>query len=437
LPTRSAPTVPIKDLESGEVLDGAWRLEALIGQGGMGRVFRATDLKLGRNAAVKVLSINNIDDETVKRFEREAQVMGKLRHRGVVTLYTYGRTHGVPWLAMQYLEGRSLWKVLQEQGGHIAPEVLLPIARQLLTTLAYIHNNKLLHRDLKPSNIHIGPAGQATLLDLGLARGHKSSITRTGVVWGTPDYMAPEQIAGERELDGRADLYALSVVLYRMLSGKPPFGTDEDNELMRAHMTKPRPDVSRVMPNLSLLLGAALQKGLAIHPEDRFQSAEEMLAALEKAMVARARDAPTTARPRASGPRAKLTEPLPVAPASEGARTAPLENAVRDLQADIGTIPLQAAIKRLTLEDDEPDSARTQVERFVPLVAPSPEPPVGSGTLTDEDELDSVPGERTTVPSAAAAPTVQPPLPAYLSPGYLIGGALLLLALGVVLGKLL
>src|SRR5688500_14346846 len=155
MPTTGAKAVPIKDLEQGEVLDDAWRLEELIGQGGMGRVFRATDLKLGRVAAVKVLSSDNLDDETVKRFDREAQVMGKLRHRGVVTLYTVGRCRGVPWLAMQYLEGRSLWKVLDEHGGKLSPEVMLPIARQLLVTLAYVHGNKLIHRDLKPSNIHV------------------------------------------------------------------------------------------------------------------------------------------------------------------------------------------------------------------------------------------------------------------------------------------
>src|SRR3954467_14071893 len=103
------PTAPIADLDTGEVLNNAWRLEEKIGEGGMGRVFRATDLKLARKAAVKAVSIGNLDDETVKRFEREAQVMGKLDHPGVVTLYGVGRTRGIPWLAMRFLDGRSLW----------------------------------------------------------------------------------------------------------------------------------------------------------------------------------------------------------------------------------------------------------------------------------------------------------------------------------------
>ncbi|MBL8954189.1 MAG: serine/threonine protein kinase [Myxococcaceae bacterium] len=269
------------DLEAGEVLNNTYRLDALIGQGGMGRVFAATDLKLQRKVAVKALHAANLDAETVRRFDRETQVMGQLDHPGVVTLFAFGRTHQVPWLAMRFLEGADLWALLASAGGRMTPQNLLPVVRQILAALAYLHGRGLLHRDLKPSNIHVGKTGKVTLCDLGLARGHQSSLTRTGIVWGTPDYMAPEQILGERELDGRADLYALGVVIYRMLAGQAVFTEKDEQDLLRAHLTKPRPDVSRLVPTLSPLVGAALQKAIAIHAEDRFQTAQEMGAAME------------------------------------------------------------------------------------------------------------------------------------------------------------
>lgn len=402
------------DLDTGEVLNGAWRLEEQIGQGGMGRVFRATDLKLARKAAIKALSINNLDDETVKRFEREAQVMGKLDHPGVVTLYGVGRTRGIPWLAMKHLEGKSLWGVLDEHGGLLTPAVLLPIARQLLQALGYIHQRGLLHRDLKPSNIHVSHQGKATLLDLGLARGHKSTLTRTGVIWGTPDYMAPEQIVGERQLDGRADLYSLSVVLYRMMSGASPFPIEDEHELMRAHLMEPRPDLSREVPGCSPLLGLALQKGLAIRPEDRFQTADEMAAALEKAMLAPPREAVTTARPRPSVP----AHPLDITPKGQPA----LDDGPSGRSATV-------VVGRNALMDE--GAARTQREGFA-AVPQNAEPAEPSSTLVEDD---SGPREDTTAPSdAVARPLV---LPFYLRPPFLVGAAVLLLVLGVVLGRLL
>jgi serine/threonine protein kinase len=475
------------DLESGEVLNGAWRLEEQIGEGGMGRVFRATDLKLARKAAIKALSVHNLDEETVKRFEREAQVMGKLDHPGVVTLYGVGRTRGVPWLAMKHLEGQSLWGVLDDNGGALTPAVLLPIARQLLVALGYIHERGLLHRDLKPSNIHVGTQGKVTLLDLGLARGHKSKLTRTGVIWGTPDYMAPEQIVGERQLDGRADLYALSVVLYRMLSGTSPFPEEDEHELMRAHLMNPRPDISRVVPACSPLLGVALQKGLAIRPEDRFQTADEMLAALERAMLAPARDAPTTARPSAPVPVGRRRTGEIPASSDPGPKTGvkrtstpgykrpevATDPAMQGLALGgegssgptmVVTEPAVSAMRRSVLQDDDDDDgARTQREGFRPVsqetvvegvspvstnrTQPLPNMESDSGPTDPTDapeprEQRTAPSEPFARPLKAAPPeevsgSAAAPLPGYLSPGFLIGAAVVLLIVGVLLGKFL
>jgi serine/threonine-protein kinase len=469
----AAPTTT--DLETGEVLNGLWKLEEKIGEGGMGRVYRATDLKLARKAAVKALSVNNLDDETVKRFEREAQVMGKLDHPGVVTLYGVGRTRGVPWLAMKHLEGKGLWGILDDHGGQLPPAVLLPIARQLLVALGYIHERGLLHRDLKPSNIHVGPSGKTTLLDLGLARGHKSNLTRTGVIWGTPDYMAPEQIVGERQLDGRADLYSLSVVFYRMLSGVAPFEDSDEQELMRAHLMKPRPDISRLVPALSPLTGLALQKGLAIRPEDRFQTAEEMLIAIEKALAGspreveptranvgrapsgampditpkvgvRAPDVTPKAQPRKSGEKHK-TEGRRIT----GEFLVPLadpvdpSDPVTHVDSSAPATKVEVAVPRAS-RPSAPRPPKSKPAAATPK--PDPTPPRGpladpsSTVVGDDDEVPVPPQEQITAPSDAVARPLPPQpaqlqLPAYLSPPFLIIGAALMLALGIILGKLL
>jgi serine/threonine-protein kinase len=283
-----APAAPPKpDLAPPETLMGQWVLESKLGEGGMGNVFLATELKLGRKVAVKALSVSNLEDETVKRFEREAQVMGKLDHPNVVTLYAVGRHREIPFLVMRYLEGGSLWDLLDANGGRLLPDQLVPLVKQLCSALGYIHSKALIHRDLKPSNIFISPAGKVTVLDLGLARGRNTTLTRTGIIWGTPDFMAPEQIVGEKQLDGRADLYALGVVLYRMISNEPPFPEQDEQQLMRAHLTRPRPDISKVWAGASPALGLMLQKAMAIKPEERFQTAEEFAAGFERAALLR------------------------------------------------------------------------------------------------------------------------------------------------------
>jgi hypothetical protein len=403
------------DLAVGELLNNTYRLDEEIGQGGMGRVFRATDTRLDRKVAVKALLAANLDTETLRRFDRETQVMGQLDHVGIVTLYAFGRTRNVPWLAMQLLEGHDLWGELDTHGGRMAPQAALPIARQILETLAYLHGRNTLHRDLKPSNIHVGARGKVTLCDFGLARGHRSTLTRTGVIWGTPEYMAPEQILAERELDGRTDLYALSVVLFRMLSGVSLFSGLADQELLKAHLSDPRPDISRAVPGLSPLLGAALQKGLAIHAEDRFQTAEEMLASLEVVLalpVAAAKvpgPVPSAPKPQRRTADGTVVMPVPTAPirrTPDGRRitrddtksvqvevshdvTAPDGRpAYVDSTPDGTTRPLGLPAMRETLTDEDDTSAASDA-----LSGP------GATVTPDDDALDAA---QTRVPESAS-----------------------------------
>jgi eukaryotic-like serine/threonine-protein kinase len=266
----------------GTVLCDTWKLVREIGVGGIGRVYEATDIKLSRKVAVKTLLTD--DPETVKRFEREAQVMARVSHPNVITLYGFRRHEGVPFLVMRFLEGRSLSELRAEQeSGKVPLATLRPVVQQLLSALGHMHQRGLVHRDIKPSNIFISPQGKVTLLDLGLARGNATTLTKTGVVWGTPSYMAPEQILAERTLDGRADLYGVATVLYRMLTGEFPFPNEELQVLLRAHVENDRPDASEIAPEVPKALSRVLQKAMAIHPDDRYATAAEFLAAFERA----------------------------------------------------------------------------------------------------------------------------------------------------------
>ncbi len=412
------------DLDVGEVLNNTYRLDQLIGQGGMGRVFAATDLKLERKVAVKALHASNLDAETVRRFDRETQVMGQLDHPGVVTLFSFGRARGVPWLAMRYLEGHDLWATLAAAGGRMTPQALAPIVKQILGALAYLHARGLLHRDLKPSNIHVGKTGKVTLCDFGLARGHQSSLTRTGVVWGTPEYMAPEQILGERELDGRADLYALGVVTFHMLSGQPLFAEKHDPELLQAHLTRPRPDVSRLVPSLSPMVGAALQKALAIHPEDRFQSAHEMAQAMELVLA-------LPAQPPKAAAAAAVAAPPPVARA-EGTKPVPrghsaaatIDEDGEDDSDQLQTRPAGFA----ALPQEEADAIVTNREGFTALPPATQPGQAISDAHTSPEPMKAV-QERTKPATPAYTPGL--PVPA------LIAAAAALFLLGLLVAKLL
>jgi serine/threonine protein kinase len=370
---------------------GQWVLESKLGEGGMGNVFLATEVKLGRKVAVKALFVSNLLDETVKRFEREAQVMGKLDHPNVVTLYAVGRHREIPFLVMRYLEGGSLWDLLDANGGRLLPDQLVPLVKQLCGALGYIHSKGLIHRDLKPSNIFISPAGKVTVLDLGLARGRNTTLTRTGIIWGTPDFMAPEQIVGEKQLDGRADLYALGVVLYRMISNQPPFPDQDEQQLLRAHLMKPRPDISKVWAGASPALGLMLQKAMAIKPEERFQTAEEFAAAFERAALLREQST------RASSAVQPVTLPSGNAAAraeEEDERTAiglttpepdtgPSANA-DELGDDDATLAVEGS-------DSPPESGTegTEDRTAIGFAPPSPEAPSGtsSASLTPVEAL--------------------------------------------------
>jgi eukaryotic-like serine/threonine-protein kinase len=285
------------------VLSARYRLEQKIGEGGMGSVYLATDLELDRKVAVKLLAKQLVGDrEVVERFEREARLTAKLDHPHIVPIYDVGRIEDRPFIVMKKLEGDTLAGLLRQKGG-LKPEETLKLLRQLVAGLDYIHRLGFIHRDIKAGNIFVGPDGHATILDFGILRsqsGHEA-LTRTGVVMGTPHYMAPEQALGSKHVDHRVDLYALAVVVFECLSGTLPFEADSELGLIQMQAHSPPPDLLLRAPWIAKPVAEVMTKALAKKAEDRFSSGAELLAAIEgawqEAKVAKATPAPVVAAP--------------------------------------------------------------------------------------------------------------------------------------------
>ena len=294
----------------GEVIGGQWQIEKKLGQGGMGSVYLAKDLSLGRRVAIKMLSAQLTDNaELVARFEREARMMARLDHPNLVPVYAVGRREKTPFIVMKFLEGLSLGDYLVEHG-RLSPEDAMPIVQQLAEGLQFVHDNGVVHRDLKPANVFVSPSGHVTLLDLGVARDTEQNMTRTGMLVGTPRYMSPEQILGKR-VEHTSDLYSLGTLVFELLTGAPVFEGESDFSLMKAHVDQAPPDLAS-MVSVPPEVNEVLQKALAKDPAARFQSAREFASALGNAVrdVTRAR-APTRPPSTVSRPLSRAT-PAPV-----------------------------------------------------------------------------------------------------------------------------
>ena len=287
---------------TGRVLSGQYRIVAQLGAGGMGAIYEAEQLSSGQRFAIKMLLDQIPDREQVaRRFAREANATRWLDHPNIVEVLDIGTTDtGDLFLVMELVRGKSLRQVLDD--GPVGARRSLVIARQALQGLSHAHTSGMVHRDLKPENIMLarrGPPGgeydQVKLLDFGLVKllnGAASELggdklTRTGVVFGTPAYMAPEQVLG-RVLDHRADLYAFGVVLFEMLTGWLPFRSPDPMTLMRMQAGAPIPTLASIAPGRPFCTAAVehlVAKTLAKRPEQRFADAAEMIAALDAAFT--------------------------------------------------------------------------------------------------------------------------------------------------------
>ncbi|MFD9723140.1 protein kinase [Streptomyces sp. NPDC059072] len=279
----------------GDQLGGRYRLDRRLGQGGMGEVWRGHDLQLGRSVAVKVLLEAARGEEYVARFRREATIGARLQHPGITVVHDVGQEDGRLFIVMELLSGEDLGSVLARERGGLPVDTALGLAAQAAEALATAHEQAVVHRDLKPANLFLLPGGRIKICDFGIAHSADATAgwTVTGQAMGTIPYMAPEQCLG-RHVDARCDLYALGCVLYALLSGEPPFGTDGSPfVLMRRHVDDPPPPLA-VAPAVAGLVRALLEKD----PADRPASAKavaDALRAVEGASTATA-TATSTAR---------------------------------------------------------------------------------------------------------------------------------------------
>src|SRR5512138_2014048 len=246
------------DLPPGTILDGRWRIEATLGVGGMGTVYRAEHVHVGRKAAVKVLHADLCRSIAEReRFRREARVASRLRSEHVVEVLDFGEDQaGRPYIAMELLEGEPLRSVLDREG-RLAPQRVVRLLRQLLDGLSAAHAAGVVHRDLKPDNLWLSGRGvdeRLRVLDFGIAKwtDPRGDTTRTqvGLVVGTPEYLSPEQAVGG-DVDRRADLYATGVLAYVMLTGRHPFDTSDVRALVAAHAFERLPGLSAVAPDIA------------------------------------------------------------------------------------------------------------------------------------------------------------------------------------------
>ena len=264
---------------------GKYELQAEIGRGGMGAVYKAYDSALDRSVAVKVLAPHLVwEPEFVERFLREARAAARLEHPNIVTIYDVGQEGSWYYFVMEYLEGQSLTTLLANRPP-MATQDALEILRPLADALDYAHGQGIVHRDVKPANVIIGPGGRVTLTDFGIAHATQATrLTRTGSVMGTPEYMSPEQALG-RAVDKCTDQYSLAVVAYEMLAGKAPFQADSTPALLHKLVYDPPPPLREKRPDLPAGLEPVLARALAKDPKQRYGNCCELLSALEPALV--------------------------------------------------------------------------------------------------------------------------------------------------------
>jgi serine/threonine protein kinase/formylglycine-generating enzyme required for sulfatase activity len=277
----------------GRVLAGRYRLDKKIGEGGMGAIYKAVHTEMGRTCAIKLLIHLSPGSDAVARFKREAKMASRIDSAHAVTIYDSGQGEdGTLFLAMELIDGVALSRLLSQEG-KLPPARAVHIASQIAEALSAAHALEIIHRDLKPDNIMITRKGAASdyvkVLDFGIAKtvteDKADNLTKTGFVLGTPVYMSPEQLLGEK-LDPRSDIYSLAIIVYEMLSGRLPFEGDNQQSIMMKRITSEPVRISWVLPGVSDALERAVMDGLTREPAARTRSVEAFAAALNSALQA-------------------------------------------------------------------------------------------------------------------------------------------------------
>ncbi|HXG61570.1 MAG TPA: serine/threonine-protein kinase, partial [Planctomycetota bacterium] len=262
-----------------------YTLLAKIGQGGMGAVYKAIQASVNRVVAIKILHASATRDKTyVARFFQEAHAAGQLSHKNLIAAIDAGASGGLYYFVMEFVTGKSCREIVTTRGVFDEPRAL-EVALQMAEVLEYIHSHNLVHRDIKPENILITPDGTVKLCDLGLAKstaGAEQSLTQEGLTVGTPYFMSPEQIRGDKDVDIRADLYSLGATLFYLVTGRHPYEGRSAAETMSLHLNAPVPDARRHAPRLSEDFAHVLRKLMAKDRAERYARPADLLEDLRK-----------------------------------------------------------------------------------------------------------------------------------------------------------
>src|SRR5256884_4292493 len=313
----------VSDTLIGTVFDGRYRIVRKLGTGGMADVYLAEDQELGRRVAIKILNDRHAaDDSFVERFRREAKNAAGLSHPNIVSVYDRGTAEGTYYIAMEYLDGRSLKELIVSRGP--APvKTSVEYARQILAAVGFAPRHGIVHRDIKPHNVLVGPEGRLKVTDFGIARSGASQMTEVGSIIGTAQYLSPEQARGA-PVDQTSDLYSLGVVLYELLTGQVPFTGDTPLEIAMKHLSEPPKAPSELRPDVPHDLDMVVLRALGKDGAGRCEAAEEMDADLDRMLkgmpVGSETHEAATAVLSGSGviaaaPTSVITRPTQVAPA--------------------------------------------------------------------------------------------------------------------------
>jgi beta-lactam-binding protein with PASTA domain len=271
----------VSDTLINTLFDGRYRIMRKLGTGGMANVYLAEDQELGRRVAIKILDDRHAgDDQFVERFRREAKNAARLSHPNIVSIYDRGEAEGTYYIAMEYLDGRSLKELILSRGPAPVP-IAIDYARQILGALRFAHRHGIVHRDIKPHNVLVDAEGRLKVTDFGIARAGASQMTEAGSIIGTAQYLSPEQAKGS-PVDQTSDLYSVGVVLYELLTGTVPFSGDTPVEIAMKHLSSVPESPSAHRAEIPRDLDYVVMRALAKDPAERYQSAEEMDADLAR-----------------------------------------------------------------------------------------------------------------------------------------------------------
>ncbi|MFO1324721.1 MAG: serine/threonine-protein kinase [Burkholderiales bacterium] len=367
---------------------GRYQILAEIARGAMGVVYKARDPLIDRVVAIKTVSLGLSDAETAtfeRRFFREAKSAGRLNHANVVTIHDVGKSGDVAYIAMEFLDGRSLRHIL-DTGVVLPPEKVADIGAQIAEGLAFAHRQGVVHRDVKPANIMVLHNGTVKITDFGIALLPTGTRTLAGNAFGSPRYTSPEQIVG-RPVDGRSDIFSLGAVLYEMLTGLPPFSGGDLNSILTQVLSEPTPAPSLHNPKLPRGFDHIVGKALAKDPADRYQDADQLAADLRNYATLES-DLPAPA------PLPALEHPTGEMPAATAEAVA--ANDVAPAVAEAGEVGGLAALRRKPMIVGVLAAAIALAAIVVVALRPSPQP--------------------TSPVSAAITPIAPPPTPAAESP---------------------